>query len=248
MKKTITAALCALLTLVMIPALAGCGAAAAVSAPAAAEAQITVSASSTVRLTPDKASVFFGVTTQETSADEAQKKNGEAVARVIATLTERGVEEKSIRTVDYGLYPQYDWSEDDGQRIIGYNATTSLSVEDQDIEDLGKLLSACVAAGINRVDYVSFLCSGYDEAYRQALAQAVALSHDKAAALAAAAGKKLGDPLSVTEGWHDTSARYAKNAEVPTAVMEQAMDAAGPIFQPGESEITASVTVCYGMK
>ncbi len=76
----------------------------------------------------------------------------------------------------------------------------------------------------------------------------MALSHDKAAALAAAAGKKLGDPLSVTEGWHDTSARYAKNAEVPTAVMEQAMDAAGPIFQPGESEITASVTVCYGMK
>ena len=143
------------------------------------------------------------------------------------------------------MYPQYDWS-DGEQRITGYNVTTTMTVQDQNIEDLGTLLSACVAAGINNVDSVSFLCSGYDEAYRQALAQAVADSRLKAEALAQAAGKTLGEPVTITEGWQDTSARYGRNAEVPLSAQESA-DAAGPSFQPGETEITANVTVTYRM-
>lgn len=121
-----------------------------------------------------------------------------------------------------------------------------MTVQDQDIEDLGALLSACVAAGINDVDTVRFLCSDYDEAYRQALAQAVAASREKAEVLAEAAGKKLGGAVSIVEGWQDSSARYGRNTEVSLAKQESA-DAAGPILQPGESEIRANVTVTYRM-
>lgn len=248
MKKMTALTLCVL----MVLGLTACGAAPAVSAPAAqpaaeSAAQITVSASASVRLVPDKATVSFGVTTQEATAEEAQSKNGEAVDQVIAVLTECGVEEKSIRTTYYGMYPQYDWSDDGEQRIIGYVVTTTMSVQDQNIEDLGKLLSACVAAGINHVDNVSFLCSGYDEAYSRALAQAVEASRGKAEAIAAAAGKKLGDAVSVTEGWQDSSARYGRsvNSLYDMAAEEAAYGA--PSFQPGETEITANVTVSYRM-
>lgn len=210
------------------------------------EPEITVSASGTVRLTPDKAAVTFGVTTQEATADEAQRKNSEAVKNVISVLTERGIEEKSICTTGYSMYPQYEYSDDTGEnRIKGYYVSTSMTVQDQDIASVGKLLSDCVAAGINNVDGVSFLCSGYDEAYSQALSQAVAAAREKAEALAEAAGKTLGDTVSVTEGWQDTSARYGKAAGI--YVEEAAMDSVSPILQPGESEITASVTVTYRM-
>ena len=251
MKRTWKTAACAALGLVMILCLAGCGAAAAGSSPTAeSAAEITVSATGTVRLVPDKAAVTFGVTTRETTAEAAQSKNSEAVSRVVALLTERGVEEKSIRTANYSMYPQYDWSDGGEQRITGYNVTTTMTVQDQNIEDLGKLLSACVAAGINHIDNVSFLCSGYDEAYRQALAQAVAASRDKAEALAAAAGKKLGEPVIITEGWQDTSARYGRSANTngAFAVQEAAMDSAGPNLQPGETGIVANVTVTYRMR
>ena len=164
-------------------------------------------------------------------------------------LTGRGIEEKSIRTNYYNMYPQYDWSDNGKQRLIGYVVTTSMSVQDQDIEDLGKLISACVAAGINNVENVSFLCSGYDEAYCQALAQAVEASRSKAETLAAAAGKKLGEPVTITEGWQDTSARYGRAANTAAfSVQEAAMDSAGPILQPGETEINANVTVTYRMQ
>ena len=179
MKRIISVTACAALGLALLLGMTGCGSApagtsavGAASAPETAET-VTVSASSTVRLVPDKAAVSFGVTTQEQTAELAQSKNSEAVKNVIEVLTGRGVEEKSIRTTYYSMYPQYDWSDGD-QRITGYNVTTTMTVQDQNIEDLGALLSACVAAGINNVDSVSFLCSGYDEAYRQALAQAVA--------------------------------------------------------------------------
>ena len=242
---------CAALGLALLLGLTGCGAAAAPAAAAAAEPvpEITVTASSTVRLVPDKATVYFGVTTREDTAELAQSKNSEAVRNVMDVLTGRGIDEKSIRTNSYNMYPQYDWSEGGEQRLIGYTVTTSMSVQDQEIGELGALLSACVAAGINNVDSVSFLCSGYDEAYRQALAQAVEASRGKAEALALAAGKTLGDPLSITEGWQDTSARYGKSTNVSAAFgAEAAMDERGPAFQPGETEINANVTVTYRMQ
>ena len=246
MKRTWKAVLCLILGAALVMSF-GATSFAQEGAPADAAGEITVSASGAVLLTPDKATVSFGVTTQEETAELAQSKNSEAVQKVIDILTERGVEEKSIRTTYYSMYPQYDWSDGD-QRITGYNVTTTMTVQDQNIEDLGALLSACVAAGINNVDSVSFLCSGYDEAYRQALAQAVADSRLKAEALAQAAGKTLGEPITITEGWQDTSARYGRNAEVPFAMQDSAAEkAAGPTLQPGETEITANVTVTYRM-
>ena len=245
---------CAALGIAMLLALAGCGAAPqasvpSVAAPSAEKAlEVTVSTSSTVRLVPDKATVSFGVTTQEQTAELAQSKNSEAVKNVMEVLTGRGVEEKSIRTTYYSMYPQYDWS-DGEQRITGYNVTTTMTVQDQNIEDLGTLLSACVAAGITNIDNVSLLCSGYDEAYRQALVQAVADSRLKAEALAEAGGKTLGEVVTITEGWQDTSARYGQASGVSFSV-EAAKDnaAAAPSLQPGETEITANVTVTYRMK
>ena len=201
--------------------------------------EVTVSGSGTVKLTPDKASIIFGVTTQ--------KKNSEDVDRVISVLTGRGIEEKSIRTSDYSMYPQYDYSTNGEQKIVGYNVTTTLTIQDQDISEVGKLISACVAAGINNVDNISFLCSGFDEAYSEALSRAVEAARKKAEVLAHAAGKSLGDPVVITEGYQNTSARYAKTANFALdAVAESA--ASGPTLMPGETEITANVTVTYEMK
>ncbi len=254
MKRPAISIIGAALALALLLGLTGCGAASsgpalAAGNTAAAEtgAQITVSASGSVRLTPDKATVSFGVTSQEKTAEAAQSRNSEAVDRVIEVLTGRGIAEKSIRTSYYSMYPDYDWSDDGEQRIVGYTVTTTLSVQDQDIDALGALLSACVEAGVNHIDSVSFLCSGYDEAYRQALGEAVAAARDKAEVLAAAAGKKLGEPVVITEGWQDSSARYSSAMRnTYDLALEAAVSA--PSFQPGESEITANVTVTYAMR
>jgi len=231
---------------------ADAGTVAASAAASAAEkkadaGEVTVSASGSVKLTPDKASIIFGVATQEKTAEAAQKKNSEDVDRVISVLTGRGIEEKSIRTSDYSMYPQYDYSTNGEQKIVGYNVSTTLTIQDQDISEVGKLISACVAAGINNVDNISFLCSGFDEAYSKALSLAVETARKKAEVLAHAAGKTLGDPVVITEGYQNTSARYAKTANFSFDAVEESA-AMGPALMPGETEITANVTVTYEMK
>lgn len=232
------------LALALSLALTACTAAAA-PASTAPEETITVSASATVKLAPDKAAVSFGVNTEASTAEKAQTENAEKVDRVIAVLTERGVAEKSIRTTDYSMYPRYNY-DSYTQKLIGYTVSTTLTVQDQDIDTVGKLLSDCVAAGINNVNSITFQCSTYDEAYRQALADAVAAARQKAETLASAAGKTVGDAVTVTEGWQDTSARYTRGANL---YVEEAMaDKAAVSLMPGESEIAASVTVTYRMK
>ena len=214
--------------------------------PAASPAEITVSASGSVRLVPDRASVSFGITTQEATADEAQAQNSKAVDQVIAVLTARGIEERSIRTTSYSMYPQYDYS-DGVSTIIGYSVCTSMLIQDQAIENVGKLLSDCVAAGVNNVDQISFLCSGYDKAYQEALTAAVENARVKAEALAKAAGKSLGDVVSITEGWQDSSARYGKSFGMALDTVQNSA-ARSPSFMAGESEISANISVTYQMK
>lgn len=267
MKKILKISLCALLALAMVFGLAACravpdtdrnqdGDAAQPVVPVqtvltqdgAATDTVTVSASATVSLVPDKASVSFGVTSEEKTADAAQKKNSEAVQKVIDVLKARGVEEKSIRTSGYNMYPRYDWTQDGEQKLIGYTVYTTMTVNDQDIDGLGKLLSACVEAGINRVDSVTFLCSGYDEAYMDALSQAVKAARGKAEVLAGAAGRALYEAVTITEGWQDTSARYSNAATGYEMAKGEADEAAAPMnFQPGETEIQANVTVVFRM-
>ena len=244
MKQLQKVVVCVILAIELLMGLCAGGAASFAETPETS-AEVTVSASGSVRLIPDKASVSFGVTTQEESAELAQSKNSEAVDQVIAVLILRGIGEKSIRTTNYSMYPQYDYS-DGVSHVVGYSVCTTLLIQDQDIENVGRLLSDCVAAGVNHVDQVSFLCSGYDEAYCEALTAAVENTRVKAEALAKAAGKTLGDAVSVTEGWQDSSARYDKSAVYQYAAMDSATRA--PTFMPGETEISANVTVTYAMK
>ncbi|MBR0139345.1 MAG: SIMPL domain-containing protein [Firmicutes bacterium] len=210
--------------------------------------EVTVSASGTVTLVPDKAILSFGVITEDEKAEAAQKKNTESVNKVIETLKARGVEEKSIRTANYNMYPRYDWSQNK-ETIIGYTVNTTITVQDQGIDEMGKIISACVEAGINRVESVRFLCSGYDEAYLDALGKAMDTARIKGEALAKAAGRTLAEAVTVSEGWQDTSSRYGKNANVPSMAAEESyFEEASIALQPGETEITANVTVTYKMR
>ncbi len=271
MKKILKISICAVMALLLTASLAACApkmsdtvvneSPKAVAEPEKAvvsqpsdpddKTAVTVSASASVSLVPDMATLSFGVTTEERTAEEAQRKNSEAVARVTDVLKQHGVEENSIRTSGYNMYPQYDYTEKGEERITGYSVYVTMTVSDQKIEDLGKILSACVEAGINRIDSVRFLCSGYDEAYVQALADAVGVARGKAQILAAAAGRKLGEAVTVTEGWQDTSSRYGQSMnssfDMPAADAEMAKGAI-PTFSPGETEITANVTVTFRME
>lgn len=253
MRKNITVSLAAVIGAVMlIVLLATAAAATSVHAGEAENADtVTVSGSHTLFITPDKAELHFGVTTTEKTAKKAQEKNTEQVDRIIGSLKEIGIKEKSIATNGFNIYPNYNYSDESGkEKIDGYTASTSLTVKDVQIDDAGRTISEAVAAGVTEVQYISYTCSNYDEEYENALTGAVEAARKKAEVLAKAEGRTVGSVSNITEGWQDTNARYTNDYKLASSEMEETAAGAdmGVTLMPQDSEITANVTVTYYLK
>jgi len=205
------------------------------------EHTVTVTASGSITVTPDMASITMGVVTDEATAAEAQSKNAETINAVTEKLTELGIEEKSIQTSNYYMSQRYDY---ESNRVIGYRVETSLTIADQKVEDVGKVISACTENGANQFQGINMTSSEYDAAYEQALADAVNAARRKAEILANAAGMHLGNVASMTEGYQNTSARYRSANYFVESPMEEAASADMKVM-PGELSVEAPVTVTY---
>ncbi|SFG30689.1 SIMPL domain-containing protein [Oribacterium sp. WCC10] len=209
----------------------------------AASNTITVSSSGKVTAIPDMAEITFSINTEDKDAKSAQEKNSRESQQVVDKLKELGVDEKSIKTSNYDIYPQYDYDAEGGNRIAGYTVDTTLTVSDLKIEEAGNVISQCVDAGINSMNNITYSCSGYDDAYNEALKEAVANADIKARALAEASGNKIIELKNITEGYQDYSLQYRSQSVVKNSP-EAASDA---VIMPGESDIEANVTVTYSI-
>lgn len=210
---------------------------------------ITVNSSEAVTIVPDIAEVVYSVRTNSSTAAGCQQENSESVSKVIDLLKELGVEEKSIQTSDFYMRPVYNYS-GNTPRVTGYEATTTLTVSDLNIEGLGDLLSKSVSSGINTVESITYQASEYDQSYQEALTKAVNMAYEKAQVLAAASGASVGSVVYIQETSGYSQARYTDyaSANMLNAVKEMRSesalaDTAG--VMPGEIEVAASVVVEY---
>lgn len=204
------------------------------------EATLTVTGSGIATVTPDKASLSIGVQTADSSSKTAQDKNSKDVNNVIGALLDYGVKEKDISTSSFDLYANYDYSKD-VSKLTGYTATTMLTVKNLDVKDVGELLEKAGEAGVNQVNGISFDYTETEAAYDKALDAAMDRAQEKAEKLAAREGCRLGKILSVSEGDSNGSAAYTGAREY----QESAAADGGMNVMPGESDVTATVTITY---
>lgn len=239
--------------------LAACGGAVSM---AETEHVITVNATAQVKVEPDKASFNVNVVTQGATAEEASSANAEPVEAVVAALKEAGVSDADIQTVYTDLYPQYGMAEEPqvdgaydgayiaygGNDIVGYEMRTSIQVSGVDIDMVAELMGACISAGATGVDGPQYYVSSYDEAYAEALTQAIAASREKAQVMASAAGVTLGRVVNITEGYSYSGMRYAaaETAMDAGAGTNDAMAKVADIV-PGQVTVEAQVTVSYAI-
>ena len=209
---------------------------------------IQVNSTEQVTVTPDIAEVVYAVRTEAGNASDCQQRNSEDVNKVIELLLSLGIAETSIQTSDYYMYPIYTYS-NNTQRITGYEATTSLTVSDLPIDQLGNILEQSVAAGINNIRSITYQSSKYDEAYAEALTLAMAAAKEKAEVLAQAGNCTITGVANIRENSNYSEARYTDNALASKmrnygAVEELATDVSTSIM-PGEVDIEVNITVEY---
>ncbi len=195
---------------------------------------ITASGLGSVTIVPDRAHFSFGVQAQSRTASQALEAADAQLSRVVAALRGAGVAQADIQTEQISLSPR---TSEDGVQIVGYTAVSSVSVRVRNLDRVGPIVDAAVAAGANQVYGPSLTRSDQAVLYRSALRTAYADARAKAQALAEAAGVTLGAMTATVEG--------GGNVPIPLAA-GRAEDAKATV-EPGTQEIQASVSVTFAV-
>lgn len=197
---------------------------------------ITVQGTASVSAAPNRAQLWFGVESQGATAKAALAANGTEMRRVLAALRAAGATD--LKTQSVNLNPRYAQSPDGAAGDLqGFTASNSVSVTLVQVGRAGAVIDAAVAAGANQVSGPSLTHANPTELYRQALRAAVGEARTSAQVLAAASNLSLGRITSVVEGGAAPSPLFAE---------QRASDAGNSTpIEPGQQEVTASVTVTF---
>ena len=161
-----------------------------------AASEIAAAGEGEAALTPDRAIVRIGIQTNARTAADASSRNAAKVEAVIEALRKLGYRTDSLRTVGFGVTPNYDY--EGGRRLVDYQASATLAVTVTRLERLGTTLDAVLAAGASDVSGIVFESDREQEGRGLALERALRSARADAEAIARAAGGRLGRQLEVT--------------------------------------------------
>ena len=204
---------------------------------AAGEAQLTV--------VPDQAEINLGVNITAESVKAAQDQANAISNKLQADLITLGVERGKIKTQDYSVYPDYDWS-GDTRRITGYNVNTSIRVTVSDFSLLNSIIDTAANDGINEIGNIRFTLSSdkQNELRQQARLEAIKQAENNAAELARLSGLRLGKVVNVTESTdRNNNQLYTTNMKM--AAFEAAQEDFGANIEAGETTYNYYVTLSY---
>ena len=209
----------------------------------AEEAAVTVTGSASVHAPTDHAVIQLGVRTRADTPSDAQAENNRLTDSVMKALTDVcGIASDKIATSAFSIYTVEEWVSSSEQEKITYQVMHTLSVTVDDIDKAGAVIDACVAAGANIVNSVSFESSSMQAAYDQALQEAIADAKHKAELIATAVGMKLGDIGTVSIGgsgndFYNNSFRFTAEEAADGAVATK--------LAPGTQATSATVSVTW---
>jgi uncharacterized protein len=212
-----------------------------------ARREITTSGQAVVHVVPDEVLVIAGVDTFHAQLDRAKQDNDALSQRVLKVVEALGVEAGDIKTSSLFVDMEYNVRDDPAKGIEGYHARRSYSILLRDTRRLEALVDAVLKNGANRLEDLQFRTSKLRAHRDEARRMAVRAAKEKAVALAAELGAKVGAPNSIEEdtsegGWY----RYA-NPSHNAASSAGTPDSGFETLPGGRIEVRAGVKVTFDL-
>ena len=210
--------------------------------PAGQGTLLRVSAEGKVEGRPDMATINLGVQTQARTAQAAVEANAQQMTRLLAALAHAGVAERDVQTSNVSVNPQQQYRENQPPLTTGYQANNTVIAKIRNIDGVGRVIDATVAAGGNNVNGVYFSYQNPEAQMDAARRNAIAEARRRAAIYASALDMHVARIVAVEEG-----GGYSPPVPMPMARMA-AVDAAVTPVEPGQIETTASVSVTFELR
>ncbi|MFB8006957.1 SIMPL domain-containing protein [Nocardia sp. NPDC056000] len=215
---------------------------------------ITIYGSGSATDIPDLMRVTMSIETKADTVALAYAAAGERTNALIESLRGDGVPGRDISTSGLSVRTDTVWTEANREQVVGYVASTSLTVTLRDIAAAEKadansgpaaIIAHAVEAGGNDVRLGGLSLTVSDPEALLTLARDAAWDHalDKAQQYARRAGRSLGPVLEITE---DTSGPSIPMPRIAFAAAKSDMGGAPPIpVEFGESELNATIKVTW---
>ncbi len=203
---------------------------------------ITVTGEGLATARPDMAIVTIGVVTRAPTAAEAIAQNSRAMTTVSGAAKQSGIEARDIETSRISLQPQYSYpgqGSREAPKLVGYEASNSVSIRVRVLEKLGGLLDQLVTSGANQIRGIELTLAEPGPLRDSARVAAMKDAIRKAQMLAEAAGVRIARLFSATEDFFDP----------PRPMLRMSADAAAaraPVpVEAGEQEVRGRVTAVF---
>ena len=215
---------------------------------------ISVNGNAEVRVAPDIVQLLLAVETTDKTIPKAKQASDERVAKTLAVANRLGIPAKDIQTDRMSI----DVTHNDtsyssrGRDPDGYVVRRSIVLTLRDVKRFEEAMTAVLEAGTNRVDGIDFQTSELRKHRDQARAQALKAAREKAAAMAAELGMKIGKASSIQEGYSGAglwgfSRRNMMQQNVSTE-QNGGAESGTEGFAPGLISVSAAVSVTFDLE
>lgn len=216
----------------------------------------TVSAEGKVVAIPDTAQISLGVQTQGSTVKAAQDSANKIINNITAAVKAIGVDDKDIKTTNYSVYPDEQFTAPEPmiltlpptptpisppRKVTRYRVNINLSITVRDFAKINEVIDAATANGANQIGGISFSVDNIEDFQSQARKIAITKAKAKAASIAKDAGITLGKIINVSEG-------FTYNPPYLMTTAAKAETGGGTQIQPGSSEISVTITLSYEVR
>jgi len=204
---------------------------------------ITVTGEAEVNVPPDE--VVFDLTVQTINKDlrTAKIQTDDRLKKIIDLARKYKVEAKDIQTDYIKLEPRYRGN-DESRLFIGYSVRKDLVFTLRDVKEAEGLLSELIESGVSRINSVRFQTSEMRKFRDQARAMAIRAAQEKATALTAQIGQKIGKAYSIEEDAPSRIASMANYSQNAVSTIDGASESEGTLAL-GQIKVSARVTVKF---
>ena len=178
---------------------------------------IAVSGMAEQEVAPDMAYIDVGINVRADDAETARTQEAQIASQIRRALLGLAITDNDLQNTSYYLYQEYKVDRNGVRTADKYVLDSSIKVTVKDLDKLSQVIDNVVEAGATNISNITYALSTQNIIQRQLLATAVENARDKAAVVANAGSRTLGNMLSADINSFDGGTIVAYGANTCTS-------------------------------
>lgn len=216
-------------------------------AAAAEPNTIAVSGMAEQEVSPDMAYIDVGINVRADDAETARTQDAQIASQIRRALLGLAITDNDLQNTSYYLYQEYKVDRNGVRTADKYVLDSSIKVTVKDLDKLSQVIDNVVEAGATNISNITYALSTQNIIQRQLLATAVENARDKAAVVANAGSRTLGNMLSADINSFDGGTIVAYGANKLRSTTNLAEDGVATKLSPGKIKLNARVQVVFSL-